>query len=54
MTDATIPAPVWEVEGGDAEPSDNFVQSLATLLLSLDGDADAEGPDETNPKRLED
>ena len=52
MTAAAESPAVWTIEG-DAEPSDQLVASLARLLLSLDGDADAEGPDETNPKRLE-
>ena len=33
---------VWEVVGGDAEPSDNFVRCLASLLLSLDGEAEGQ------------
>ena len=41
MTDADTPA-VWEVEGGDGEPTEEFVRCLATLLLSLDDDAEGQ------------
>ena len=47
MTDAAeAPTVEWTIEGGDAEPSDQLVASIARLLLSLDAEAEGQEQEE--------